>query len=310
MDRRNVLKAGAVPAAALSLSAPALAQTRPKVNWRLTSSFPRTLDTLYGAAAQFARMVSEATDGDFTVRVFSPGEIVPALEARDAVSKGSVECCFTASSYSIGTDPAFMFGTVLLFGLNSRQQMAWLYDMDGNGKLNRLLYEKHNVLGFPLASTGAQMGGWFRKEIRTVQDLSGLKFRIGGLAGHVFQRLGAVPQQIGAGDIYPSLERGTIDARGVGRPLRRREARPLQGRTLLLLPRMVGRHGDPPPLRQQAGIREAAGELPQHRANRRGGDDLHHPRALRCAEPAGAAAAGGAGRAGAALPAAGAGRLL
>src|SRR5215211_6457729 len=213
MDRRNVLKAGAVPAAtALSLSAPALAQTRPKVSWRLASSFPRSLDTLYGAAAQFSRMVNEATDGDFSVRVFSPGEIVPALEAREATSKGSVECCFTASSYSIGTDPAFMFGTVLMFGLNSRQQMAWLYGMDGNEKLNRLLYEKHNVLGFPLTSTGAQMGGWFRKEIRSVQDLNGLKFRIGGLAGQVFQRLGAVPQQIGAGDIYPSLERGTIDA--------------------------------------------------------------------------------------------------
>jgi TRAP-type mannitol/chloroaromatic compound transport system substrate-binding protein len=214
MDRRNVLKAGAMPAAtaaALSLSAPALAQTRPKVNWRLTSSFPRTLDTLHGAAAQFARMVSEATDGDFTVRVFSPGEIVPALEAREATSKGSVECCFTASSYSIGTDPAFMFGTVLLFGLNSRQQLAWLHEMDGIGKLNRLLYEKHNVLGFPLSCTGAQMGGWFRKEIRNVGDLNGLKFRIGGLAGHVFQRLGAVPQQIAAGDIYPSLERGTVD---------------------------------------------------------------------------------------------------
>jgi TRAP-type mannitol/chloroaromatic compound transport system substrate-binding protein len=173
---------------------------------------PEHLDTLHGAAAQFSRLVGEATDGDFSVRVFSPGEIVPALEAREATSKGSVECCLAASSYSIGTDPAFMFGTVLLFGLNSRQQMAWLYEMEGNQKLNRLLYEKHNVLGFPLASTGAQMGGWFRKEIRGLEDLRGLKFRIGGLAGHVLQRLGAVPQQIAAGDIYPSLERGTVDA--------------------------------------------------------------------------------------------------
>jgi TRAP-type mannitol/chloroaromatic compound transport system substrate-binding protein len=136
MDRRDVLKVTTVPAA-LSLAAPALAQTRPKVNWRLTSSFPRTLDTLYGAATTFARMVGEATDGDFSVRVFSPGEIVPALEAREATSKGSVECCLTASSYSIGTDPAFMFGTVLLFGLNSRQQMAWLYEMDGRSARSR-----------------------------------------------------------------------------------------------------------------------------------------------------------------------------
>ncbi|RYJ02835.1 MAG: ABC transporter substrate-binding protein [Acetobacteraceae bacterium] len=215
MDRRHLLKAGA-PAAALGLASPlaspALAQASRKVTWRLTSSFPRALDTLWGAATGFARMVSEATDGDFTIRVFSPGEIVPALDARDATSKGSVESCFTASSYSVGIDPAFMFATVLLFGLNSRQQMAWLYEMGGNEKLNRLLYDKHNVLCFPLISTGAQMGGWFRKEIKSPEDLKGLKFRIGGLAGQVFQRLGAIPQQIAAGDIYPSLERGTIDA--------------------------------------------------------------------------------------------------
>ena len=167
MDRRTMLKAGSVPAA-LGLASPALAQTRPKVSWRLTSSFPRNLDTLYGAATTFSRLVSEATDGDFTIRIFSPGEIVPALEAREATSKGFVESCFTASSYSIGTDPAFMFGTVLLFGLNSRQQMAYLYEMGGNDKLNRLLYAKHNVLCWPLISTGAQMGGWFRKEIKSV----------------------------------------------------------------------------------------------------------------------------------------------
>jgi TRAP-type mannitol/chloroaromatic compound transport system substrate-binding protein len=217
MDRRSVLKAAALPAAATSiaaggLAAPALAQGRGKITWRLTSSFPRNLDTLYGAATNLARMVSEATDGDFTIRIFAPGEIVPALEARDATSKGFVEASFTASSYSIGTDPAFMFGTVLLFGLNSRQQMAWLYEMGGNDKLNNLLYAKHNVLCWPLISTGAQMGGWFRKEIKSPEDLKGLKFRIGGLAGHVFSRLGSVPQQIAAGDIYPSLERGTIDA--------------------------------------------------------------------------------------------------
>ncbi|MCK8783080.1 TRAP transporter substrate-binding protein DctP [Roseomonas sp. NAR14] len=216
MERRDFLKAGAVPAAlgaAGGLAAPAVAQqANRKVTWRLTLSFPRNLETLYGAATTFSRIVSEATQGEFTIRVFSPGELVPALQAREATSNGSVESCFTASSYSIGTDPAFMFGTVLLFGLNSRQQLAWMYELDGLGKLNRLLYEKHNVLGFPLASTGAQMGGWFRKEIRSPEDLRGLKFRIGGLAGHVFQRLGSVPQQIAAGDIYPSLERGTIDA--------------------------------------------------------------------------------------------------
>src|SRR5690349_735562 len=130
MDRRSVLKAAAVPAAATGLAAPALAQARPKITWRLTSSFPRNLDTLYGASTTFARMVSEATDGDFTIRIFAPGEIVPALEARDATSKGFVEASFTASSYSIGTDPAFMFGTVLRseerrVGKECRSRYSW-----------------------------------------------------------------------------------------------------------------------------------------------------------------------------------------
>jgi TRAP-type mannitol/chloroaromatic compound transport system substrate-binding protein len=117
----------------------------------------------------------------------------------------------TSSYYYVGKDPTFALGTAIPFGLNSRQMNAWLYHGGGNDLLNEF-YAKHNLYGMPGGNTGAQMGGWFRKEIKTVADLQGLKMRIGGFAGQALQRLGLVPQQIAAGDIYPALERGTIDA--------------------------------------------------------------------------------------------------
>jgi TRAP-type mannitol/chloroaromatic compound transport system substrate-binding protein len=117
----------------------------------------------------------------------------------------------TASYYYVGKDPTFALGTAVPFGMNSRQMNAWLYHGGGQELLNEF-YAKHNIYALPGGNTGCQMGGWFRKEIKTVADMSGLKMRIGGLAGQVLQKLGAVPQQIAGGDIYPALERGTIDA--------------------------------------------------------------------------------------------------
>ena len=147
----------------------------------------------------------------FQIQVFAAGEIVPALQALDAVTNNTVEMCHTVSYYYVGKDPTFAIGTNLPFGLNSRQTNAWLYHGNGTALLNEF-YAKHNVYALPAGNTGAQMGGWFRKEIKTVQDLQGLKMRIAGLAGQIVQKLGVVPQQIAGGDLYPSLERGTIDA--------------------------------------------------------------------------------------------------
>ena len=198
-------------AAALLAASPALAVEQPKVTWRLQSSFPKSLDTIHGAADQISRRVSDATGGRFRIEVFAAGEIVPPLQVLDAVQNGTVQAGHTAAYYYFGKDPTFAFGTAVPFGLNARQHQAWMY-YGGGLELMRELYGQYNVIQFPAGNTGAQMGGWFRREIHTVADLKGLKMRIAGLGGVVMSRLGAVPQQIAGGDIYPALERGAIDS--------------------------------------------------------------------------------------------------
>jgi TRAP-type mannitol/chloroaromatic compound transport system substrate-binding protein len=214
MDRRSFIRKGALggtAAAAASLAAPALAQGMPKINWRMTSSFPKSLDTIFGAAETMTKYVSAMTDGNFNIQVFAAGEIVPGLQAADAVSAGTVEACHTASYYYWGKDPTWALATAVPFGLNARQINAWFYYGGGNELMNEF-YNAQNIHALPCGNTGAQMGGWYRKEINTVDDLKGLKMRIGGFAGKIVEKLGVVPQQIAGGDIYPSLEKGTIDA--------------------------------------------------------------------------------------------------
>jgi TRAP-type mannitol/chloroaromatic compound transport system substrate-binding protein len=215
VKRRALLNCSAIAvplaAGAATLATPALAQPQPQLRWRLTSSYPKTLDAIYGAGEVFARIVGELTDGRFEIRVSGPGEVVPPLQALDAVQAGTVEACHSTSFFYTGKNPAFAFATGMPFGLNTRQQSAWMYDGGGIELMNEL-FAKYNAYGLPCGTTGAQMGGWFRKEIRTPADLQGLKMRIGGLAGTVLSRLGGVPQQLAGGDLYPALERGTIDA--------------------------------------------------------------------------------------------------
>jgi len=211
MKRRQFLQAAGLAAAATAVAGPAVAQSLPELKWRLTSSFPKSLDTIYGAAEAFAKAVAEASDNRFQIQVFAAGEIVPGLQAADAVQNGTVEMCHTSSYYYFGKDPTFALGTAVPFGLNSRMQTAWMY-FGGGMELMNDFYKKFNIYGIPAGNTGAQMGGWFRKEIKEVADLNGLKMRIGGFAGRVISKLGVVPQQIAGGDIYPALEKGTIDA--------------------------------------------------------------------------------------------------
>src|SRR5499425_676380 len=214
MKRREFLKAAGltgVAAAATGVAMPAIAQSMPELKWRCTSSFPKSLDTIYGAAEIFAKAVAELTDNKFQIQVFAAGEIVPGLNAADAVTNGTVEMCHTASYYYVGKDPTYAFGTAVPFGLNSRMQNAWMFFGNGMELMNDF-YKKANIYGIPCGNTGCQMGGWFRKEIKEASDFNGLKFRIGGYAGRVLQKLGCVPQQIAGGDIYPALEKGTIDA--------------------------------------------------------------------------------------------------
>jgi len=211
MKRRQFLTAAGAGLATAAVAKPAIAQSSPEIKWRLTSSFPKSLDTIYGASDTFAKYVSDMTDGKFQIQAFAAGEVVPGLQALDAVTNATVEVCHTASYYYVGKDPTFAFGTAVPFGLNARQQSAWFGQGGGMDLLNEFYagYNAHALVG---GNTGCQMGGWYRKEIKTVADLKGLKMRIGGFAGRVLTKLGSVPQQIAGGDIYPSLEKGTIDA--------------------------------------------------------------------------------------------------
>jgi TRAP-type mannitol/chloroaromatic compound transport system substrate-binding protein len=214
MQRRKFLGSAALGISAVAgtgLAAPAIAQSMPALNWRFTSSFPKSLDTLWGAGERLARIIAEATDNKFQIRTFAAGEIVPGLQVLDAVQNGTVEMGSTASYYYIGKDLTFALGTAVPFGLNTRQYQAWLKFGGGEQLLNDF-YKTYKVFGIATGNTAGQMGGWFRKEINTVDDLKGLKMRIGGFAGMVMAKLGVVPQQIAGGDIYPALEKGTIDA--------------------------------------------------------------------------------------------------
>ncbi|SFL44232.1 TRAP transporter substrate-binding protein [Rugamonas rubra] len=211
MERRSFLKKTAVGASAAALAAPALAQVHPAISWRLASSFPKTLDTIFGACDKFVKRVSELTGGKFVIRPFAAGEIVPGLQVLDAVQAGTVEMGHTPSYYYFGKNPTFAFDCAVPFGLTSRQQTAWM-DQGGGRELTREFFKGYGIVNFLAGNTGTQMGGWYRKEIKSVADMKGLKMRVAGFAGRVMERMGVVPQQIPAGDVYAALEKGTIDA--------------------------------------------------------------------------------------------------
>jgi TRAP-type mannitol/chloroaromatic compound transport system substrate-binding protein len=181
------------------------------MRWRLTSSFPKSLDVIHGGAEIFANALAEGTDNKFQVQVFPPGELAPAREAADAVSSGAAEICHTSSSYSIAKDPAFALAAGVPFGLNQRMQSAWMYEGGGIDLLNAF-FAKHNLYALPAGNTGAQMGGWFKKELASPQDFTGLKIAVAGLAARVLEKLGAKPQAIEPTDLSSSLTKGSVDA--------------------------------------------------------------------------------------------------
>src|SRR5581483_2884890 len=211
INRRRLLKAAAAGAAAPVVAAPAIAQTSPQITWRMPVSWPKSLDTLYGGAELFAKYVSEATGGNFQIRPVVGDERIPPLEVTEAVANGTVEACHTAPYYMWAKDPTFAFGCAVPFGLNGRMQNAWWLEGGGEQLMNAF-YAKYNIYGLLAGNTMAQMGGWFRKEITTIDSLKGIKMRIGGFAAAVISKLGVVPQQMAGGDILPALEKGTIDA--------------------------------------------------------------------------------------------------
>ena len=213
MKRRDFIKVtGMGVAGAATMAAPAIAQSMPEIKWRMTTSWPKSLDTLHGAAVEMARVVGEATDNKFQIQTFAAGEIVPGLQVLDAVQNGTRRdgahprrITISARIRPSPSAPAFR-------SARTRGSARPGYMLGGGKEILNEFYKGYNVTSLLAGNTTCQMGGWFRKEINTVDDLQGLKFRIGGYAGRVLQKLGAVPQQLAGGDIYPALEKGTIDA--------------------------------------------------------------------------------------------------
>jgi TRAP-type mannitol/chloroaromatic compound transport system substrate-binding protein len=211
MERRSFVRGAGLAGVLAAGAAPAIVHAETNIRWRLASSFPRSLDTIFGAAETFATRVKELSGGKFDISVHAGGELMPPFGVVDGVQNATVEMAHTAAYYFYGKDPTFAIGCAIPFGLNSRQMTSWM--VEGNGmKLMREFYRNYNIVNFMGGNTGAQMGGWFRKEIKSVADLKGLKFRIAGFAGRIIEQLGGVPQNIPGGEIYQALEKGTIDA--------------------------------------------------------------------------------------------------
>lgn len=219
MKRRKLINHAALGAATAALAACSPTANNPQssssdlptVKWKMATSWPKSLDTIFGGAQTICDRVAAMTGGRFTITPYAAGEIVPGLQVLDAVQGGTVECGHSASYYYIGKNPALAFGTAVPFGLNAQQQNAWLYHGGGIDAMNKI-YANFNVISFPAGNTGVQMGGWFKREINTVDDLKGLKMRIPGLGGEVMTRLGVSVQVLPGGEIYLALDRGAIDA--------------------------------------------------------------------------------------------------
>ena len=218
MKRREWLQKAGLGAAGLAVAAcgeaeksTAAVQTQKKVRWRLVSSFPRSLDTLFGSAEVLAEKVKEMSGGNFQITVYPAGELAGALEVLDSVQQGSAHVGHTASYYYIGKNPALAFECCVPFGMTSRQQTAWLH-RGGGLELTRKLFADFNIINFPAGNTGVQMGGWFKKEIDSLADMQGLKMRIPGIGGKVMSNMGVAVQTLAGGEIYMALERGAIDA--------------------------------------------------------------------------------------------------
>ena len=211
MDRRSLIKNAGIAGVLAAGVAPAV-HAQAAVRWRLASSFPKSLDTIYGGAEVFAKAVKDMSGGKFEISVHAGGELMPPFGVVDGVQNGTVDMCHTVPYYFYGKNPAFALGSAVPFGLNARQMTSWM--MHGNGrKLMNEFYAGYGMVSFAGGNTGTQMGGWFRKEVKTIADFKGLKMRLGGgLIGDVMTKLGAVPQSIPGGEIYQALEKGTIDA--------------------------------------------------------------------------------------------------
>ncbi|MFQ5328777.1 MAG: TRAP transporter substrate-binding protein [Thermodesulfobacteriota bacterium] len=214
MKRRTFLKKGgttvAAAGAALAIGAPAVHAKR-SFNWKMVTTWPPHFPVMGEGAEEFARLVEEMSEGRLRIQVYGGGELVPALQAFDAVSQGIVEMGHGASYYWAGKAPATQFFAAVPFGMNAQQMNAWLYS-GGGLALWEELYAPFNLVPMAAGNTGVQMGGWFNKEIKSITDIKGLKMRMPGLGGKVIARAGGSAILSAGGEIYTNLDRGVIDA--------------------------------------------------------------------------------------------------
>ena len=219
MKRRKLVKNLAISGATTSAvvaSRTVLAQSppqpaQPRTEWQMATSWPESLDIIFGGVKFFCDRVSKLTNGRFTITPFPAGGIAPPLEILDVVQAGTAECGHTAAYYYVDKNPAFAFASAVPFGLNVYQHLVWIQS-GGGMEVTRKLYADFNTINFLCVNTGMQMGGWYKKEVKTLADLKGLKMRMPGLGGQVMKGLGVKAQNLPPAEIVPALERGGIDA--------------------------------------------------------------------------------------------------
>ena len=213
MKRRDFLKGaavvGAATAGASTLAAPAIAQGKREL--KMVTTWPKNFPGLGTGAERLAKRITEGTDGQLTVKVFAAGELVPPFESFDAVSNGTADLYHAAEYYWQGKSKAFNFFAAVPFGLTATEHTAWIYH-GGGQELWDELSGGFNIKPFLAGNTGVQMGGWFNKEIGSLEDYKGLKIRMPGLGGEVLRRIGAAAVSLPGGEIFPSLQSGAIDA--------------------------------------------------------------------------------------------------
>ncbi len=208
---RLVAKAGLAGGLAIGLITVAVAQELPRVNWKNASSYTRSLDIFGPNGPRVLETIETMSGGKFKIKFFEPGALLPPLEVFGAVSKGSVESSYTTAGFHAGKIPAVTFFSSVPFGPQIDEYLSWML-YGGGDELYREIYAEHNLIGFHCGVVAAEASGWFRKEIKSVDDLKGLKMRFFGLGALVMGKLGVSTQLIAPADIYPALERGVIDA--------------------------------------------------------------------------------------------------
>ncbi len=216
ISRRKFMGSAAAGLVAASGVAPAFSQSRARVRWNMPTSWPPRL-LLQDSATMFAEKLAELTDGEFQIRVRPAGELVPPLEVFNAVQSGTVECGHSWSGYLLGTNSALILDGGIPFGMTAEQHASWIRDGGGAEMLDEVFAE-FNVKSFLVGDIGGQLAGWFNQEINGIDDLRGLRARIAGLSGQMYEPLGVSVQMVPYGETYTALERGVIDAVSGGTP--------------------------------------------------------------------------------------------